>query len=397
MRDELKMRDNESSKEFGIRLYSNKIEYGLSNKEIYDIYVKETGDSRAESSIRGYFTNIIDGINIGYEKALSDREDNDLIRELEEKRIELEKEKVRFQDQRREYKKYLRQDARFEHLKDIIKREINNVAKEKELIVPYCRQVHGDREAILILSDWHIGATNDNHWNKFNLDIAKQRVGKLLEKTIAHCRRNSVNTIHIELLGDLVNGYLHIGNRIENEEDIISQIMTASEILSEFATELSAHIPNVKIYSATGNHGRCSPNLKESIEIENFERMIPWYMKSRLKNNERIEFIENEVDSNIIIMRFLNETIYACHGHMDKPNSAISNLSRMLKEFPTEAHFGHYHSYKEFDEYDMTTTVNGTLSGVDEYAKRIRKTGSPMQVLMIYNEEGRECTYKIKL
>ena len=79
MRDELKKRDGESNQEFGIRLYSNKIEYGLSNKEIYYTYINETGDNRAESSVRGEFTNLIKGIEIGYEKALSDREGNNII------------------------------------------------------------------------------------------------------------------------------------------------------------------------------------------------------------------------------------------------------------------------------------------------------------------------------
>ncbi len=321
-------------------------------------------------------------------------EDNEILKEIEEKRLELEKEKIRFQDQRREYKKYLRLDARWEHLRDTIVNEIKNI--DRDLIVPYCRPIDGDREAVLILSDWHIGTTSDNAWNKFNLEIAKKRIGELLDKTIRYCRLNNVRTIHVELLGDLISGYLHIGNRIENEEDVIRQIMIVSEMLCEFVTELSAHITNVKVYSSTGNHGRCSANLKESVDLENFEKLIPWYMNARL-NNPRIELVENEVDNNIIIMRFLNEVIYCVHGHQDRPSGIIDNLSKMLKEFPTEAHLGHYHSYKEFDEYDITVTVNGCLSGVDEYAKKIRKSGSPMQTLIIYNNEGREATYKIKL
>ena len=53
--------------------------------------------------------------------------DNDIIKEIEDKKLELEKEKIRVQDQRREYKKYLRQDARFEHIYNTIKDEINKL------------------------------------------------------------------------------------------------------------------------------------------------------------------------------------------------------------------------------------------------------------------------------
>ena len=45
----------------------------------------------------------------------------------------------------------------------------------------------------------------------------------------------------------------------------------------------------------------------------------------------------------------------------------------------------------------MTVTTNGTLSGVDEYAKDLRLTGTATQTLMMYNKDGRYCTYKIKL
>lgn len=330
------------------------------------------------------------------EEQISNIEDNDILAEIEANRLELEKEKVRVQDQRREYKKYLRQDARFEHLESVIADEIKRLNNSKPLLDNKLDINTSYREAVLILSDWHIGSTSNNYWNVYNLKVAKERISKLLDKTIQHCLTHKVSTIHIELLGDLTNGYLHVGNRIENEEDVVSQVMTVSEMLSEFLNELSNHVDNVKVYTSTGNHGRCSANLKESLDIENFERLIPWYLKARL-NNSRIELVNNHIDDNLIRIEFLNEIIYCVHGHLDKPNAMISNWSKMLKEFPTEAHLGHFHSYKEFDEYDMTTTVNGTLSGVDDFAKKIRKTSKPMQTLMIYSDEGRECTYKIKL
>ena len=278
--------------------------------------------------------------------------DNQIIAEIEAKKIELEKEKVRFQDQKREYKAYLRADARFEHIKDTIREEIGKLNITKELDIPIKDiEVDSEKEAVLILSDWHIGVVNDNYWNKFNLEIAKERISKLLAKTIEYCKLNKVRVIHIELLGDLVNGYIHVGNRIENEEDVISQTFTGAEILCEFIAELSKHMWKIKIYSSTGNHGRCSANIKESIELENFERIIPWYLKGRL-DSERIEMVENEIDSNIIIMRFLNEVIYCVHGHLDKPASVVNNLSQMHNEFPTERHSGHSPSPAEFEYYD---------------------------------------------
>ena len=392
---EIKRREDESLLGFYKRITENRKELGLSYEEWGELIIGENRYSSDNCRKALYLVKpMLESLE---EEQINKITDNDIIKEIEDKKLELEKEKVRVQDQRREYKKYLRQDARFEHIHNTIKEEIKKLNETKPLIH---KEIKGDntsnKEAVIILSDWHIGSTSNNYWNIFNLEVARERINKLLNKTIEYCSLHKVNTIHVELAGDLTNGFIHVGNRIENEEDVISQVITASELISNFLNELANHIPSVKVYSSTGNHGRCSANLKESLNVENFERLIPWYLKARI-SNPKIELMENEIDDNLIVIRFLNEVIYCVHGHLDKPNVIIENWSRMLKEFPTEAHLGHFHSYKEFDEYDMTVTVNGTLSGVDEFAKKIRKTSKPMQTLMIYNEEGRECTYKIKL
>lgn len=322
------------------------------------------------------------------------------MKEINEKQQELEKMKIMFQDQKREYRTLLRTDARFSHLLDEMKKSIKILNESKPLIESYNSLDDLDEEEIeasLILSDWHYGIEEKNYWNEINIHILQQRVQELKDKTIKYCKRHKVKVLHVEILGDMINGLIHLGTRISNEEDAIHQAMHVSELLSEMLNDLSPHIPQIKVYSTTGNHGRCSANIKDSIDTENFEKIIPWYLESRLRDKKNIEIVTNEYEDDIIIYKFLNETIFAVHGHNDKISEAVTNLSEMFKIYPTEVHMGHFHSYQEFDKHSMVTIVNGTLSGVDKYAKNIRKTSIPTQVLSIYNKEGKECTYKIRL
>ena len=102
-------------------------------------------------------------------------------------------------------------DARFEHLKQEMISEINKLNEYR----PLCNEYHnlsimGDREATLILSDLHIGMQIDDNFNKYNNQIAKERLDYLMNKTIYYCNLHKVETLHIELLGDLANGYLHL-------------------------------------------------------------------------------------------------------------------------------------------------------------------------------------------
>ncbi|MFR2887413.1 MAG: hypothetical protein ACLTDM_04330 [Clostridium butyricum] len=322
------------------------------------------------------------------------------MKEINKQQQELEKMKIMFQDQKREYRALLRTDARFSHLLDEMKKSIEVLNESKPFMRDYntldelCEK---EIEATLILSDWHYGIEEKNYWNEINISILHKRVQELKNKTIKYCKRHGVNVLHVEILGDMINGLIHLGTRVSNEEDSIHQAMHVSELLGEMLNDLSKHIPQIKVYSATGNHGRCSANIKESIDTENFEKIIPWYLETRLRDNKNIEIITNKYEEDIIIYNFLNETIFAVHGHNDKISDAVSNLSEMFKIYPTEVHMGHYHSYQEFDKHSIVTIVNGTLSGVDKYAKNIRKTSIPTQVLSIYNKQGKECTYKIKI
>lgn len=397
MDERLKKQENESQNEYIARIYKNKVELGLTNNMCKDAINEELNTQYAESTLRSIAYPFIEAYELGFERGLSERESSDEIEKMEEKKRELEKLKIQYQDQKREYKNYLRADARFEHLKQEMIYEIQKLNEYKPLYNTYIdTYVGGDNEASLILSDIHLGMEADDRFNKYNKQIAKERLDDLKNKVITYCKRHKVKVLHIELLGDLVNGYLHIGNRVNNEEDVISQTMLCSEILSNFVNILAKEIFEIRIYSTVGNHGRCSANIKDSIHTENFERLIPWYMKTRVKCNN-VEFIENKEDDEIIVYKAMNEVIFASHGHKEKFATVMSDLTKMLKIFPSEVHCGHWHRHSTMEDNDIELIVNGSFAGTDDFAKSIRKSNKPSQTLIIYNIEGQECIYKIKL
>ena len=319
--------------------------------------------------------------------------DDKLLKELEDKILEFEKEKIKFQDQKREYRNYLRADARFEHIRDTLF-EIVSEGKYEPFEIKHIK----DRESEMVIccSDWHIGLEEDNYWNKVNIDIMKERVEEFTNRAIQLIYRHNVDTVRVELLGDLINGLIHVTTRISNEEDVVSQVKIVSELIANMLYNIAQNVNCVKVYSATSNHGRCVANAKDSLDVENFELLIPWYLEAKLSDINNIKFEDNYYDEGIIVYNVFNETIFAVHGHQDKVDKVVGDLSQMLKIFPTEIHMGHYHSYYEKTEHDISVIVNGTLSGVDKYAKGIRKTNRPSQNIMIYTKEGRECTYQIK-
>ena len=112
-----------------------------------------------------------------YDDVFSKEQFNDeFASEITEQIHELFKAKKQVQDQRREFRKLLTADARFENLTDKLIDSVNYLCKIKPLVFEdYVLNVT-DREAVITWADWHYGMVTDNIWNQYNTDICRNRV-----------------------------------------------------------------------------------------------------------------------------------------------------------------------------------------------------------------------------
>ena len=310
---------------------------------------------------------------------------DDVIREMEDMKIEIYKEKVKLRDQRRELNKLHTKQARFENLVEVIKErleEIGTLPREK-----YYKQLDKEKGATLMVSDLHYGIKVDNQFNYYDTEVAEDRLKQLTNKTIQYCKKHDISHLNIELLGDMVSGTIHTGVRVQQEEDIIQQIIDCAELLSNMVNDLAEYVENVTVYSVYGNHGRTESNKHDAINSENYERLIYYFMKNRVKG---VRFIDSQGEDFIKYYDF-GKTFVISHGDKDKQASAIEAYSKMLGEQVGEVHLAHWHEFKEVGN----VIVNGSVVGSDDYAVSIRKHSKPCQVLKVYGED--ECTYKLIL
>lgn len=396
--NEIKKREEETKNGFIHRVFSSKIENNMKNSDCRDVINRELGTDYAESSLRGIYKVYEETYEEIVEK-LKTNGNNEEIDKLEEKILELKKERVKTQDQRREYNKLIRTDARFEHLVNIVIEETQKLNKTKPL-EPKFDIVDNDgvTEAIALFSDWHLYGRWNNNFGRYDCEIAKRRIEELIGYIIAHCRLHKVSTLHVELLGDNISGRIHQSSQVESEEDVITQAMGLCEVMGNVIFELSKKIENVKVYSVIGNHARIDQNKKNNQKGENLERLVPWFLKHRLEKLDNVEICTwANIDDTIVLFDVLEKKIVGVHGDLDNPSVVVNNMIKMLRVIPDEIHSGHLHHHLEKEEYEIETVQNGSLGGTDTYASDIRKTGRPMQKLRIYNEQGLLCSYKIKL
>ena len=104
--------------------------------------------------------------------------DSVILNEIEMKRAEIQQERQRFFDQRREFNKILSQEGRKEHIYDSLSIAANNLAESIGMVFDdsyYDAESSGGDEAVLAFSDWHYGMKTSNVFNSYNAEICKQR------------------------------------------------------------------------------------------------------------------------------------------------------------------------------------------------------------------------------
>jgi len=95
----------------------------------------------------------------------------------------------------------------------------------------------------------------------------------------------------------------------------------------------------------------------------------------------------NTVDEQWIVADICGHTIIGTHGDRDTIKKAPSNISMMYKK-PYKIHIGHGHHLESWTEHSVEVKMVGCLSGVETYAKDVRKTSTPSQKFSVYSKRG---------
>lgn len=293
-------------------------------------------------------------------------------------------------------------DARAEHLSDELINVAKRLAYEKPLAFDKIEFPElNSKEALLCLSDWHYGLVTENIWNKYNPDICRSRVESLIEYVSYYLREQNIVTLHIALLGDAAHGAIHTGCRVQSNEDTCDQLMHVSEILAESISKLSSSVNTVKVYSCYGNHLRTIQRKEESVHSDNLEKIIPWWLKERLKDNPKVEVIESPYKE-FTRIDILGSKICCVHGDLDNFKNigvTINTLfSKLYGETIDYTISGDKHHLEEFESFGIESVLVRSLCGTDDYANNKRLYSNAGQTLIIFNDDyGRECTYHIPL
>ena len=333
--------------------------------------------------------------------------DEDTLSLLDAKRIELQKERQKFFDQRNAYSKLLRERSRQEELNEILTEAVKS-GNLPQLNYQRVEIEPSDNDLLISLNDIHYGANVQNYWNTYNSDICREMMCRYLDRIISIGETHNSENCIVWANGDEISGNIHQSIAVTNKENVIEQIKGVSELIAEFLAELSKHFRQVIFVSVSGNHSRIDPNKDRALTSERLDDLVEWYLSARLQNFENVIIGTPDihttaaansvkVDETMYLIDIRGKTYCGVHGDFDGSASKVQSLQTMARKSLYAVLSGHLHHCKIDDVQGVKTIMAGSFLGMDDYCVQKRIYGEPEQMVCVCDSDGIRCSYCVKL
>lgn len=385
----IERKNNEDIHTYALRLYENKIEYGLNSKSIAELLNKETGKNYDESAFRKFYAAMKKGIE--YAKANSNTSSDELAA-LEEKKREIVAERDRLSIVRREYNTAIKKKSRQELFYEQVANNIKTLDVPEFTIYPDDEEL--EKDYVLTLADIHAGSIFDIGINAYSFDICTQRFEYLLSKTINYCVNNDIRHINVLCLSDTVQGILRKSDLKLNESSVVEATVYISKTISKFLNDLSSVVKVDYYHCPTGNHTQLR-NLgsdRNELKDEDVEFIIGNYIKDTLSNNNHIN-IHTNFGKDYIEFDVLDNNVIGMHGHtIHNVGTAIKDISFHNRRFYDVLFLAHYHGGASAVNganvnHDIETFIVPSFIGTCPYSDGLMKSSKP--ACMIYTFESK--------
>lgn len=366
-------------------------------KEIADIMNSEFREDESEYRSESAYRKLYQYSKRFYDSGVFDRytSEDERIKELLEAKHALQIEKQKLFDERTELNRALREQARKEAYIDLVSRQIQKV---EPLKLEYAEKDYRstDNDLICHITDLHAGIDIDHWYNRFNMDILRERLWNYLDQLFVIQKRHNSQNCYV-VIGEILSGLIHHELRIENNENVVEQFIYVSSLLSEFLVEVSKKFDKVFVYITPGNHSRVVANKEMSLRGENFDILLPHYLKASLQNYDSIVIEDNMKDCDVAIFKVRNSNVFGVHGDKDDISNVVQRFTMIFGIKPDIVLMGHRHTNAMTTIYDAKVIQSGCVSGSDNYCLDRRLKNRPEQTVSVVDADGLVCIYDVKV
>ena len=320
----------------------------------------------------------------------------DLVKQIKDKKEELEKEKIKIRQEKIELNEKYRYLARSEIFEERI---LEAIEKLKPLNFSISNNINipkVEKTGLLCISDFHAGSEYeikgiyDEILNKYNFKIMQDRLWYLLKQMESD--DIAYDNLVIAICGDLFENILRPSSLLKLREPVLDTVINFSEFMANWIIEVQKQflIP-VDIVTVGGNHdNQRLLNSKPMFEDENLTKLFVHILQLRLKDCKDI-YIDNYTDVALKTIRKTN--VMFIHGEDKDLKDTMEYFEHLYNISVDEIIAGHLHNPESksvgMNEVgDRTVTRIGSICGIDLYAKKIRVGSRPSAYFALYDEDN---------
>ena len=307
-------------------------------------------------------------------------------------------EKVKARDERNEISRMLREQARKESFIDLVRNAVVEGVKPFE---PRKKEYDGGENAMVVhLTDMHAGIRIRNSKNAYDENILHDRLQEYLDRIDEVAGRHGAEECHLLLGGDMISGLIHPNLRLENNMNVIEQVKTVCNYVSEFVYGLLRTFAKVYVHSVSGNHSRLSPNKEQHLNGEELDALVPFYLDTAFSGMDNVQIdTENQYGDYISVFTVKGHHFVGLHGDKDSPQNAVTNAIKITGVSPDVVMIGHRHTNAMVTADNGSKIIqSGSVSGVDNYAYDARLFAKPEQMAVVVSyKRPIEALYDIQL
>lgn len=364
-------KSNESLEAYRIRLCKIKDDEDLRWIDLSDIWKKEVGEYKSPDWFRKFYRYY----SQGYTDALQDNiQSDEVLDELELKKIELLEERKKLQVIRNQYNKIATEKARKDLLFENVKESFNKL-DVIDPVVDLSSFGNVQQASILSFGDIHFGKKFESLHNTYNEEIAMNRMNEIIADTVKYLDKHDIVDLDVINLADSIEGMMLRTSQLQSlQSGFTDQVIKFSKFYAKWIRELSRYVRVNLHHISSSNHTELRPHNSGRGEYpaEDMERIIGMYIQDVLEGHSNINI--NLYEDGIAEFELLGYNFVGLHGHQLKnKKSAIKDLSMQRRKFYDYCFLGHWHSGETYNVGEGVTNniqiiQTPSVMGADKYA-----------------------------
>ena len=338
------------------------------------------------------------------EKKSVDNAGEGYLAQLRLEKEEVRRERQKLSDEKLEYNRWLREQARDE----LICEKICGAVRELEPLplpspIPYN---HQETVGVLCFGDTHYGTEftikglYGDVVNAYSPEIFEQRMDELLAQTIAKVQREGFTKIKVYSLGDELDGCLRASQLMKLRYGVVEATIKYADYICRWLAKLTEYVC-VDFQMVGGNHTelRMLNQPKGTFKDDNMSEIIRNFIKTRLQDNQNFKMGENT--SGLIYDEVMGYSVLAIHGEVKNLATAIHNFGNLYHTNIDILIGGHmHHSHTETVGVNRDVISIPSVIGIDDYSVQLGKASNAgATFLLIESGKGivEQTTFKFSI